>query len=227
MRSAREKNGISRRALENRGQGARSGDVDSQRLQKIAEKMGNKDLSEHLKNNTAQRDQLLAFVCSRLQTMHGVQQKELQAMKTEQHWFRQVAMGKDGFSLPDPTRWHESAQLFKRAAEALCRGDLGKGSRLLEEAMDKEQAAYDKLPNMVRSKLKGDEKSTANAPVQLAHVAPGASCPSTSLPQDLKFADKILACRDEMEQTASIRRTGWWIKDTEEEEEEEDGEQDE
>ena len=149
-------------------------------------------------------------------------------MKMEHKWFRQLARGKEGYSLPDPTRWHESARLFKRAADALCKGDLGKGASLIEEAMDKEQAAYDKLPSMVASTLKGHEKTTANAPLPLAHVAPGASCPSTRLPEGLKYADRILACGDHMEQTASIRRTGWWLKEPEEEEEqEEEGGQDE
>jgi hypothetical protein len=226
MRSLRENAGISRTTSANRGQGSRSGDSDSQRLQKIAEKMGNQDLSDHLKGQGAQRDQLLAFICSRLETVHGVQQKELQEMKGEREWFRNVAMGKDGYHLPDPTRWHECAQLFKRAAEALCRGDIGKGSALLEDAMDKEQAAYESLPQMVQNRLKGDEKSAANAPIEIGHVAPGATCAARGLPTGLQFADRILAVTDQMEQTSPIRRTGWWIKDAEEEEEEEEEEQD-
>ena len=61
-----------------RGSGSRIGDAESTRLQNVASKMGNGDLSKHLEGNTNQRDQLLQFIGHRLKRYnttfsHGVQ----------------------------------------------------------------------------------------------------------------------------------------------------------
>ena len=59
------------------------------------------------------RDELLEFIGERLQKMHQVQTVEKGEMGRERAWFRALARGANGYFRPEPTRWHEAAQLFK------------------------------------------------------------------------------------------------------------------
>ena len=134
-------------------------------------------------------------------------------------------MGKTGHTLPDPTRWHECAELFKRAAISISNGNLGKGMQTLEEAMKKQEAAYDSLPVQVEEKLKGDEKKTGQK--EQGSVAFSSICPSTALPKGIEIADKILNITDEPEKNTSLPLPWWELQAErgEEEDEEEDGEE--
>ena len=67
MRSNDKKPKNTDRAVKSmRGGGQRAGDADSQLLQKIAKNIGNDVLTKHLDGKSAQRDQILAFICSPL-----------------------------------------------------------------------------------------------------------------------------------------------------------------
>ena len=139
-----------RQVTSQRGGGNRAGDAESQTLQKIAKNIGNDVLTKHLDGKAQKRDQLLSFICSRLQSIHGVQAKERNEMKNERKWFREVAKGVSGYHLPDPTRWHECAKYFQKAAQAMCNGHLGKGVQLLDKALEHERAAFNSVPKMVQ-----------------------------------------------------------------------------
>ena len=77
MRSSEKKPKMTDRAVKTtRGGGLRAGDADSQLLQKISKNIGNDVLSKHLSGKGAQRDQILAFICSRLQNISNIQGKE-------------------------------------------------------------------------------------------------------------------------------------------------------
>ena len=124
--------------------------------------------------------------------------------------------GQKGFHLPQATRWHEAAKLFKRSAQAMCRGDLSKGKALLEQALEQEKIAYDDMPKMVSDRLNEVDRSGGNAPIELTRE--GAEvCPATRLPQEISIADKILNIRDTMEEAAPLKRTKpynyWWEQD--------------
>ena len=210
-----------------RGSGSRIGDAESTRLQNVASKMGNGDLSKHLEGNSNQRDQLLQFIGHRLKEIHNVQNMEQLEIRNERQWFKEVAKGTDGYHLPDPRRWHECTELFDRAAEALCEGHLGRGAQLLEQALEKESATYDTIPKMVLNKLHTREKAPNNSPVALGHIAVGASCAATSGPSELKYADLILNVRDHVSKPPPLVGLNWWetSKGDQEEEEEEQNEE--
>lgn len=221
----------SRTSYTKRGAGQRSGDVDSKILQKISGKMGNDSLQDQIKQKGNTRDNLLSFIVQHLKNIQSVQRIELDEMKNREKWFREVAKGEKGFHLPQATRWHETAKLFKQSAQAMCRGDLGRGKELLEQALEKEKAAYDSLPKMVSDRLNQTERSGGNAPVELTRD--GAEvCPSTHLPQEISIADQILNIRDVMDNIQPVRKTRsfmWWdtLKDEDEEDSAENQEQEE
>lgn len=217
----------SRSSTTKKGSGQRANDIDSAILQKVSGKMGNESLQEQLKQRGGNRDQLLDFIVQHLQNIQSVQKIELGEMKNKEEWFRSVAKGENGFHLPQATRWHEAAKLFKRSAQAMCSGDLSRGKDLLDQALEQERAAYESLPKMVSDKLSKVARSGGEAPAELSKD--GAEiCPSTRLPQEIAIADQILNVRDVMGNAPPIRRTRpftWWEdKEEESEEDEEDGE---
>ena len=200
-------------------------DPASQQLGRVAGKLGNQDLAARLGDSAAARDRLMAFITARLKTLRDVQVKERLEMKDHRQWFREVARGQDGYHLPDATRWHEAARRYRRAGEALARGDLARGARLIEQATEAERAAFSSTPRQVQEELDPQERSAAAAPDEAAHYAAGGtSCPATALPSELRrHADAILRSLDEMEDSPPItHRRRWWEGPEEEEEEEED-----
>lgn len=201
------------------------GDLSSKQLQALAKQGGNQALDAQLQQKGAMRDQLVQHIIERLQAMHQVQTFEKLEMGRERQWFKAVAKGEAGYHLPDPTRWHQAAHLFHRAAVAMCNGNLGHGAQLMEQALEAERAAYDSLPTMVEQHLDHTNDRPADAPVVIDHVPTHAACPSRALPQELRVAQQILNIQDVMEATPPLsRRRGnaWWLEEEEDEDEEED-----
>jgi len=227
LRSSEKKPaGTDRQVKTMRGQGKRIGDADSQRLQKLAKHIGNDVLSKHLNQKSGQRDEILAFICSRLKTVYDVQGKERNEIKNERSWFKEVAKGKAGFHLPDPTRWHECTRYFQKAGEALCNGHLGKGVQLLDKALEHERAAYNSIPIMVKNKLDGKEQTPNKAPQVAQGIGSGEFCPAVTKPKELYFADRILNIRDQMRPSPPLS-IEWWKTTAGDEEEEEEEEEEE
>ena len=225
MRSSEKKTKLTDRQVSSvRGGGQRVGDADSQLLQNIAKNIGNEVLSKHLQGKGKQRDELLAFICSRLKTIHGIQAKERNEMKNERKWYKEVAKGVSGYHLPDPTRWHEAARSFQKAGHALADGHLGKGVNLLEKALEQERAAFNSIPKMVEVKLDQNEKSTNNSPVIVQQIDPNDVCPAVTKPKELNLAEHIINIRDHMEPTPPMP-LAWWEAGLEREEEEEEEEE--
>jgi hypothetical protein len=170
--------------------------------------------------NPAQRD-LLNHASSRLKALYEVQLVEKAEMKNQRAWFRDVARGKEGFHLPDPTRYHEPARLYQKAAEALCKGDVAKGARLIEQAIDAEKACLEMMPEMVKNKLSSVERSTGEAPATLSGaINTTAPAEEMALPKEMEYARKILAVTDKMEDTPPLARAKkTWVDEIEEEDE--------
>ncbi len=207
---------------ENKKSGATS-DLDSQQMKAIGKGLGNSEFDKQLGHANGQRDALLAHIIERLETVHGAQNKERMAMGREREWFKAVAKGVEGYHLPDPTRWHECAQFYMRAAEALCNGNLGRGAQLLQRAADAEQAAFESVPKMVKSTLERDECAVA-APQEVLQVNDEAGCSARDRPQGLSWGAKVLAVQDKMAPTPPLKvkqKRNWWEEEEEEEEEEE------
>jgi hypothetical protein len=201
------------------------GDLVSGKLGSLGRKLGNEALESRMQDANQDQKKLLDFVLERLKNVQHVQLAELKEMKDSRDWFREVARGKDGFTLPDTTRWHECALLYQRAGRALCRGDLGRGAQLLEQATKSELEAQTSTPDQVKENLQGPAAAQVEAPDSASQLSTAAACRATAEPQELKIADRIRSIHDVMEDSPPIPIPGdrqWW--EEEKEEEDEDGE---
>ncbi len=225
MRSSNKKPGSgSRQVRKVRSQSAGGGakDAQSQHIKKLQAGLGNDGLARQMGTSEMQRDEMLRHICERLEIIQGAQNKERLAMQDEREWFKGVAKGAEGFHNPDPSRWHASAELYKQAARAMCNGNLGRGARLLEQAVAAEHAAFETVPTMVQTEF--DQEETAQDTPEAAHqVNDEAGCVACETPEELKIADRILAVQDTVKATPPLNRPRrhWWEEDLEEEEEEE------
>ncbi len=201
-------------------QGSQS-DVDSRLLQQVSSKIGNGGLNSQLLKTANDRDNLLEFLMSRLKNIQQIQQIELDEMALRPEWFRDVAKGEHGFFLPDPTRWKETAQTYKLAGEALCRGDVRRGKQLIEEAVQKEAAATESLPIQVTERLQSKQSDEYGSPVSTA-AETSEICAARTPPKDLSIADEIIAVQATIRGATPVRRTRpytWWEQQEDSEEE--------
>lgn len=182
------------------------GDSVTRKLLRQHRRLGNTAVGEKLDGATSTRDALLQNIGERLKKMRGVQIQERMEMADQRDWFRRVLKGFHGYTSPDPTRWHQSALSFKRAAEALSRGDLRRGAQLLDRALQEERDAYESLPTMVRERLQDEQTRSADTPAELSEVRSAASCPARDMPSSIDVADDILAMEDRLEEDFSYRR---------------------
>lgn len=199
-------------------------DVAAKALLGAGKKAGNAATGDKIDGTAASRDQLLARVMERLQVMAKVQKIEQAELQRPDQWKREVAKGEEGFHLPDPTRWHGAAKLYRQAAQALSRGQLGRGAELLDQAQDAERAAFQSLPEMVTDQLKAEAAPAGESEAIRGHISPTAACPTSAVPAAILFeADKILSVTDRPEKAVPLPRFGkWWQGLGAEEEEEED-----
>lgn len=196
---------------------------DSAQLRQIAKVMGNDHIKDALKGGTTHRDDMMAHICARLKVLESAQGKEQLALGREREWFKGVASGRDGHHLPDLTRWHESAKLYKKAGEALAQGHLGRGAQLLTQAAAAEQAAFDSAPDFVASEF--EEMETAVAAPEEAHaINDEASCSGCAAPKELKIADRILSRSARMDKAPPLprRKPAWFEEQVEEDEDKAD-----
>ena len=143
----------------------------ARKIQKIVRKGGNEDFARRMGMRAGMRDQMLAFVCERLRHVHGIQQMEHAEIKDVRTWFRSLARGRKGVLLPDTTRWHECASLYKRAGQALALGHVDRGAALIEKAMEAERAAMESAPKQVKDDLTRAEEADPVAPAALGFAA--------------------------------------------------------
>lgn len=195
------------------------GDQASKQLRAGA-KLGNEALQEQLSNNSAKRDRLLDFIVERLQTMQQVQQMEASALRDQNDWYRAVFLGRPGFHVPEPGRWAEAAQGMKRAGEALCRGDIGRATQILERALHAESAAFEAIPEQVRNRMDGKQQPGSEAPAAGDGISEEQRCASRTPPPELKIADRILAVQPMLQRVGMKARRphDWWTEQDEDEE---------
>ncbi|MDP2312173.1 MAG: hypothetical protein Q8P41_04655 [Pseudomonadota bacterium] len=186
-------------------------DAGGKELALLAKKVGNSQVGSLLGAATEKRDALLAFVERRLAEIQMVQHAEQKEMGDRREWQLRVARGASGFTLPDPTRWHQTTLLYRRAAQALCAGDLSRGAHLLDQAVAKERAAFDTVPAQVE--LPSGVAAPSMAPEERPFVGEGESAPATKAPALFQRADAILRITSTSE-TVPINRNNpthrWW-----------------
>ena len=204
---------------------AASTDVSGGKLRSLGRLLGNQGLDQRVSNADTRQTALVDFVIGRLENICQVQQTELQEIQNIRHWFREAAKGTEGYSLPDASRWHECAHLYKQAVEALCRGDLGRGAEILERAIAEETDAQKSTPIQVKNHLEESVIASVSTPKSAASLSTAAVCNPIQPPITLKLADQIRNISDEMTAVPPIpisRKTNWWEEEESEEEEEED-----
>ena len=207
-----------RRPLSGRG----ANDAKSKRLRGASKALGNSGVGSAVDQRNDLQHDLLGEIGERLQRIHGVQKQEQLEIKDHRDWYKEVALGKAGYHLPDPTRWHECTKVYMQAAQTLANGNLGQGARLIEKAAQMEESVYATIPEMVKSRLKADEKEAAPTPDECAHVESHMTCGRTALPQELEFGRLILNVTEVMEDSPPLPRKRRWFDDLEEEEEEDE-----
>ncbi|MDP2308721.1 MAG: hypothetical protein Q8P18_22055 [Pseudomonadota bacterium] len=194
-------------------------DAGGKELALLAKKVGNSQVGALLGAATEKRDALLAFVERRLSEIQMVQRAEQKEMGDQREWHLRVARGATGFALPDPTRWHKTTQLYRRAAEALCAGDLSRGAHLLDQAVAAERAAFDTVPSQVE--LPAALAAPSSTPEERPFVAEGEHSPAAKAPALFQRADEILRVTDTSAPVAVERdrpKHHWWDAPEEEEE---------
>jgi hypothetical protein len=202
-----------------RGVGVPSREAGAKELTVLATKVGNDRVGDLVKDATQRRDALLAHILQRLGALKGAQSAELRAMSDRRVWFDEVARGQTGFALPDAGRWREPALLYRRAAEALCGGDIGRGADLLRRAADAEAAAFASMPGQVD--LPTSERQAARAPTEAMSAHDGETCPVTHAPSLFKLADSVIRIADRAPEVAhprQHRRKAWWQNEEEDDE---------
>jgi hypothetical protein len=174
-------------------------------------KGGNDGVRDALADSGKKRDALLQFIGARLGVMRGVQLAEQAAEGSRRRWFDEVARGRAGFALPDPSRWGEPARLYRRAIDALCAGDLGRGTDLVRRAHEAELRAMEHVPAQVD--VPDGAREAATLPAEAAEGADGQGCPRTSRPELIAQAEAIervaQGARPVTDRPARVHR-GWW-----------------
>lgn len=186
-------------------------DAGGKELALLAKKVGNSQVGALLGAATEKRDALLAFVERRLSEIQMVQRAEQKEMGDQREWHLRVARGATGFTLPDPTRWHKTTQLYRRAAEALCAGDISRGAHLLDQAVAAERAAFDTVPAQIE--LPSALTAPSSTPEERPFVSEGESCPATKAPALFQRADAILRVTTTSDQVPVNRNNPlhrWW-----------------
>ena len=120
------------------------GNAASAVLRDISGSLGNEELQKRINTANGKRDQLLAFIVQRLQTMHELQSLEHSMHDNSPEWRIPVWMNQD--NSPDAASWCKAARRYKEAAQAFCSGQMHQGSLLLSEAIDLEDAVFDRIP---------------------------------------------------------------------------------
>jgi hypothetical protein len=187
-------------------------DTRSQDLLTDAHSLGNNEMQRVLKESQQNQGALLEFILGRLSIMRNLQIKENDLLKSRNEWFIPVHRGAE--TLPDPGRWKVAAEQYKKAALALCRGDISRGIQLLTTGQDAESDARKSLPERISSADKQEKTPTisADGAIQSAPCDP---------PQGLVIADRILNLVPHVADASTRKKSlhDWFAPEAEEENE--------
>ncbi len=197
-------------------------------LKAMAQGLGNQAVQQRLKRAGGKRDELLAFIAERLRNIQRAQHQESSLLKGKDTWWREAARNRPEVWSPEPERWGRVAREYREAIDALCRGDLGRGARLLERAMASERDAIDAMPRGLglhpeEGSLSGD---ILHGPEAGDSIGDGEGCTACERPkEELRVAAEIERFSHTARPLRGLRiapaGTPWWEEEEEEEEEEE------
>ena len=195
-------------------------DKSSGGLRVLGQVLGNKQLTELLATPGGRRDVLLNFVVQRLTVIREVQVVELQELGGNTDWKRDVYRGKEGHTLPDPSRWVAAAEDYKKAGEALCTGDMGRAMQFLEDAIQLERDSFENMPIAAQQELDSWHQAPLerDRPVEADGLHYGDRCDARAKPNELKLADLIIMMQPEVTQvTIRGNRPHDWFSEVEDE----------
>ena len=186
-------------------------DPISEALLDEASALGNSEMQAILNRGAKTREALLQFLLARLTQMHQLQSREAALLKRRDTWFISVHMGRD--SLPKPNRWHTSALTYKKAALALCRGDLNRGWQLLKSGLKEETTARTDAPKSLH--LDHSEPPSAPSAPKTEITSPVDGHPA------LELADQILNNGHQVDPASTRKKKlhDWFSVEEENEEE--------
>ncbi len=181
--------------------------------------LGNDELLARIAAGNANRDDLLEFLVQRLAEMRTAQLAEIELANATANSIR-TTMGESErqHEKPNPKRWHPAAQLYQRAAQALCAGQLHRGAALVEQAAKEDRRAFEQLSSLVETEA--EAPSMEDAP--LGTPSSAIACTECREPEGVEVAEEILRVNlDGNPYIKGQRREldPWWT-DLEEEEEE-------
>ena len=175
-------------------------------------KVGNTALAQKAAQSGSRRDAILEFIQQRLAQVHVVQQRELDQIAKDRVWYDEVARGKKGYALPDPTRWRRAGQLYGQALEALAQGHLGRAATLVDNAIAAERAAWSQLPKQVPRF--DHERAPMETPDARKGLGSGATCEGCDIDEPMKIANGIVAVTAKAEAEKPMRlQKSWWVMD--------------
>jgi hypothetical protein len=200
-------------------------DAGSAQLEKIAGRLGNGRTNGLVGDSLAKAEALMQFIEERLAALARAQEEELREADRRKDWRHEVGRGEPGFNLPDATRWGRPALLYRRAAEALGSGHLGRAAELLEQALEADRAALGAVPGQVD--LDRADRVPARAPDALPFVEAGEGSLAVNAGSAVRAADAILKVArvaDPVPVPPNERLHAWWLTEEDEEEAADEGE---
>ncbi|MBT3219360.1 MAG: hypothetical protein HN348_09740 [Proteobacteria bacterium] len=202
-----------------------SGDATSAKLSRLGSVVGNDEIQQRLGQGGATREEMMAFIHSRLGTIRNVQLKEMEQMghtEMRQSWKLISDSHKEDITKPDPKRWRASAALYEDAMYQICRGNIGRGAEIIERAVNEEQRAFGSLSSLVEvSDVEADTDAPECCTDTLPHEATG-ECAVP--PEDAQLAREIQNVDKEVADSPNKKkkRDPWWTIDEEEDEEDDE-----
>jgi hypothetical protein len=198
----------------------RSGDAKSQRLANAGKALGNAEMLQRVQKGNTNRDEMLSFVSDRLKLVREVQLREVGALSkpSQDQWKYAIADNhKEDITKPDPKRWHAASQLYEDAIHKLSRGEMTLGRQLVEQAIDAERKAFDRLTHIVNV---DDIESIEDLPAALRDASMEGAQPRDPPTEDLRLANDIQNTDDQMKDPpVRMTKRPWWEEEEEEDEE--------
>ena len=205
--------------------GGQTDDPHSARLLKMSRSVGNDTMSSRLERGNGNRDELLAFISHRLRMMREVQVRESSKVPTwegRNKWWRAVGdIQKEDVTKPKPTRWIESAALYEKAIQQLCRGNLHRGASVFEQALEAEKRAFDDLTSLIDVSDIDEINVATSAPGSLDDIVPNQACGVCDVPEEIEIARRLQLVTEVAQNAMNRKRKGdpYWTLEEEEEEE--------
>lgn len=200
---------------------------EKSRLAKLVKAIGNDEIKQRIQEGRATREMMLQFVTEHMREMAVMQQRERLETKRQAtwNWWRTVADANVWWQKnPRPNRWKGPAEDYKRAADAIARGDLRRGQQLIEKAIQTEQEVIADTTSLVSFNDLDIHANSDPGEIRdlVAHTPVTGACP---LPPEIHalYREMMHVDVEIVEMPNRRRRRDPWWTEEEEEEDEADG----